>query len=167
MCREALYGNSEQQNAKLQANIYERNKKHNSFFGGKGYKKRITGGAKKNKANGPNVFVRLRATGVSEFSPFKKIIAGGILLKGKVFLETVFFFFFEFIHTWWLHYSPSPTAGQRAVEAARAEEVNASLKAFSVVISIAQESITFSLRPPPQPPDCSCWQMDLLLVKKK
>lgn len=40
MCREAFYGNSEQQNAKLQANIYERNKKkHNSFFlGGKGYK---------------------------------------------------------------------------------------------------------------------------------
>lgn len=44
------------------------------FFGGESLQKRITGGAKKNKVNGPNanVFVKLRATGVSEFSPFKK-----------------------------------------------------------------------------------------------
>lgn len=32
-------------------------KKHNSFFGGERLQKRITGGAKKNKVNGPNVNV--------------------------------------------------------------------------------------------------------------
>lgn len=97
-----------------------------------------------NEEKGPsvNVFDRLWATGGSKASPFnkkKKKKLGRILFKRKALLVTDFFFFFEFIYTWWLHYSPSPTAGQRAVAAAGAEEVNASLKAFSVVLSTAHE----------------------------
>lgn len=103
--------------------------------------------------------------------PLKKKIntctRDGFFLKerfswSQIFLFFYFFSLFEFIHTWWLHNSPSPTAGQRAVAAAGAEEVNASLKAFSVVLSTAHEHYISA-----PPTDCPCWQMDLLLVQKK
>lgn len=92
----------------------------------------------------------------------KKKKLGRILFKRKALLVTDSFFFFEFIYTWWLHYSPSPTAGQRAVAAAGAEEVNASLKAFSVVLSTAHEHY---ISTPQQNVPAGKWI--LLLVKKK
>lgn len=73
----------------------------NTTVWGKRLHKWIPKGAKKNEENGPNVNVidRLRATGGSEGSPFRKINVGRILFKRKVLLVTDFFFFFSVLNS--------------------------------------------------------------------